>query len=182
MEAFPGIEDTEMFSAMRDCMDNRTARVIESKFTYEDGEECFFELSIQPVPEGILLLSIDITERKSAEEKLKGSEENLRLMINNAPAAIAIFDKNMKYLYASRRFYTDYGIKEENIVGRSHYEVFPEITDEIKEMHKKCIEGKSFSSDAEPFPRADGSTDWVRWEIIPWRNHKGKNRGSYSFL
>ncbi len=68
MEAFPGIEQTEMFRVLRHCMQERTPNYIENEFHYPDGSTGWFELAIQPIPEGIFILSIDITDRKKADK------------------------------------------------------------------------------------------------------------------
>ena len=70
MEVYPGIENTELFAALRRCMNGRTPQQMENEFAYPDGMKGWFELSIQPVPEGIFILSIDITRRKRAEETI----------------------------------------------------------------------------------------------------------------
>ncbi len=71
MEAYPGIENTELFAALRRCMEERVPQKMENKFDNPDGSTGWFELSIQPVPEGLFILSIEITERKLAEEKIQ---------------------------------------------------------------------------------------------------------------
>lgn len=68
MEIYPGIENTEVFSAIRECIDNNSSsKNFENHFLYPDGSDGWFELSIQPVPEGVFILSTDITGRKLAE-------------------------------------------------------------------------------------------------------------------
>ncbi|MDP4285941.1 MAG: PAS domain S-box protein [Bacteroidota bacterium] len=71
MEKYPGIENTEMFSALQTCMKERISKIIENEFTFPDGTKEWYELSIQPVPEGLFILSMDITVRKKDEEKLR---------------------------------------------------------------------------------------------------------------
>lgn len=71
MERYPGIENTKVFGALRRCMEERTVHFMENEFTFPDGSKGWFELSIQPVPEGIFILSCDITDRKRAEERIK---------------------------------------------------------------------------------------------------------------
>lgn len=68
MEIYPGIENTEIFAVLKSCMDKRASDRMENEFNFSDGSKSWFELSIQPVPEGIFVLSLDITERKRAEE------------------------------------------------------------------------------------------------------------------
>ncbi|MBM2830952.1 MAG: Histidine kinase [Dehalococcoidia bacterium] len=70
MQAYPGIENTEMFAHLRRCMENRTSHRMENEFTYPDGEKGWFELRVEPVPEGVFILSLDVTERKRAEQRL----------------------------------------------------------------------------------------------------------------
>ncbi|MDP2959803.1 MAG: MEDS domain-containing protein, partial [candidate division Zixibacteria bacterium] len=64
MEMYPGIEKTELFAVLRRCMEKRISVRMQSEFIFPDGDKGWFELSIQPVPEGIFILSQDITERK----------------------------------------------------------------------------------------------------------------------
>jgi len=68
MEAYPGIEKTAMFEKLKLCMEERSAQRLENEFQYPNGTRGWFELSIQPVPEGIFILSLDISERKQAEK------------------------------------------------------------------------------------------------------------------
>lgn len=68
MEVYPGIENTEMFALLKSCMEKRISHRMENEFTFPDSSKGWFELSMQPVPEGIFVLSLDISERKKAEE------------------------------------------------------------------------------------------------------------------
>jgi putative nucleotidyltransferase with HDIG domain/PAS domain S-box-containing protein len=67
MEVYPGIENTELFFQLKRCMEERTPRQLENRFEYPDGTAGWFELNIQPVPDGLFILSMDITGRKYAE-------------------------------------------------------------------------------------------------------------------
>lgn len=62
---YPGIEKTEMFRLLQRCMQEREGHKIINKFDFPDGSCGYFELRIQPVPEGVLVLSVDITEQKN---------------------------------------------------------------------------------------------------------------------
>jgi len=78
MECYPGIEHTEVFVALRRCMEERTLNHMESEFTLPDGTVGWFELSIQPVPEGIFIVSIEITERKQLLTDLQRTHLDLQ--------------------------------------------------------------------------------------------------------
>jgi light-regulated signal transduction histidine kinase (bacteriophytochrome) len=69
-DMWPGIEATEVFAIIKDCMENRVSRHIENEFIFPDGQKGWFDLSIQPVPEGVFILSMDITGRKQAEDNI----------------------------------------------------------------------------------------------------------------
>jgi two-component system, cell cycle sensor histidine kinase and response regulator CckA len=111
-------------------------------------------------------------------------EKNNRLLIQlieNTPAAIAMLDREMKYIIASRRFLIDYNLGTQSLIGRSHYEVFPEIPERLKEIHRRCLAGAIETGEEEPFPRSDGSLDWVHWEVHPWYEADGKIGGIIIF-
>jgi PAS domain S-box-containing protein len=104
---------------------------------------------------------------RSAEENRRQSETLLRQFIDQAPVGIAMFDRDMRYLAVSERWLTDYQLDTE-IIGRSHYEVFPDIPERWKDIHRRCLAGASEQSDGDQFLRDDSEAQWLRWKIRPW--------------
>ncbi|GAB4379390.1 MAG: hypothetical protein Kow0042_28730 [Calditrichia bacterium] len=92
-----------------------------------------------------------------------------------------MFDGEMRYIAVSDRFAIDYELPPKNLIGLSHYDVFPEIPERWKEIHRRCLAGAIEKCDKDPFPRADGRLDWVRWEIHPWYKTKGEIGGIILF-
>ncbi len=123
----------------------------------------------------------DISEWKKAEKELKRNEQVLRLLVEHTPAAIAMFDCGMKYMVVSHRFLMDYNLGDQDIIGRSHYEVFPEVPEHWKEIHRRCLAGAVEKCEEDLFPRAGGKMDWVRWEIHPWHEPQGQIGGIILF-
>jgi two-component system sensor histidine kinase/response regulator len=124
---------------------------------------------------------IDISELHQAEKALRASEERLRLFIEYAPVAIAMFDREMRYLAASRRWRSDYALGDGPLIGRSHYEVFPEIGEPWKEVHRRGLAGEVIGADEDRFERQDGTVHWLRWEVRPWRESSGAVGGILLF-
>jgi two-component system, chemotaxis family, CheB/CheR fusion protein len=78
-----------------------------------------------------------------------------------------MFDTAMRYIAVSKRFLVDYDLGDREIVGLTYYEVFPEIPEHWKEIHRHCLAGAVEKAGEGPFLRANGKMDWVRWEIHP---------------
>ncbi|RCJ40221.1 PAS domain-containing sensor histidine kinase [Nostoc minutum NIES-26] len=120
-------------------------------------------------------------EQAKSSNTLKFSQEQMALFIEYTPAAIAIFDRQMRYLLMSRRWRENYGLGDEEIIGRSCYEVFPEIQEHWREIHQRCLAGAVEKCEEDAFPRADGTIDWVKWEIHPWYEDSGEVGGIIIF-
>lgn len=126
---------------------------------------------------GFLALIADISERKKAEEELRQSEEGFRYILKYNPNAIAVLDKELRYIMVSDRFLSDYGLEDHDIIGRGHYDVFPEIPQRWKEIHQRVLAGAVERCDEDPFVRQDGSVDFIWWECRPWFDLRGRIGG-----
>lgn len=160
---------------------------VEERYVKKDGGFVWIRasVSLERSPDGqplnIITVSEDIAERKRAEDALHEREEQLRLYAEHSPAAIAMVDRDMKYIVVSRRWMEDYRLGDQSIIGRSHYEVFPDIPQRWIEIHQRCLAGAVEKCDEDPFLRADGRTDWIRWEVRPWHRADGSIGGIILF-
>ncbi len=132
-------------------------------------------------PEYLLGITEDITDQKKAEDRLRETTALMRYIIENDPNAIAVYDRRLNYIAVSNRYLEDYNVKEEDIIGKHHYEVFPEIPQRWKDVHQRCMEGAIESNDDDCFERPDGSITYNRWECRPWYDSKGDIRGIITY-
>lgn len=117
-----------------------------------------------------VMISRDVSQRFKAEATLSQNEEHLRLLFHHAPAALAMFDSLMRYLTVSDRWLSDYKLDRNNIIGRSHYEVFPNLASSWRAAHERALAGETIKSEEDKMILPDGSEVWLRWEVRPWRH------------
>ena len=146
-------------------------------------------------PFRVVGVNIDVTARKWTEEALlevnrnleaqavllQSREELLKIFVKSVPAGVAMLDREMRYIQVSDRFCADYSITSSQVLGRSHYEFFPDIPQRWKEMHRRALQGETLRSDEDRWDREDGTTAWVRWEIRPWKTPGGNIGGILIF-
>ena len=82
-DIFPENHNPELYRQLRTCLKEEASVSFENEFNYPDGSTGWFDLSIQPVPEGLFILSIDISQRKEAEESLRKSKDKYQQRIQN---------------------------------------------------------------------------------------------------
>ncbi|HEX2861593.1 MAG TPA: PAS domain S-box protein, partial [Lacunisphaera sp.] len=123
----------------------------------------------------------DITARRSMEMALRESEERTRLFAEHAPASVAMFDREMRYLVHSAQWLKDFKLEGRHIVGQSHYEIFPEVSERWRAIHARCLDGATEINEADAFDRADGRRQWLSWRVQPWRKASGEIGGIVMF-
>ena len=105
----------------------------------------------------------------------------LRRLVEDMPVAVAAFDADMRYLAVSADYVADYRLAPAtpaSLLGRGHYEVFPEIPQRWRDVHRRALAGETLECEEDAFPRRDGRTDWLQWRMAPWRHPDGRIGGA----
>jgi PAS domain S-box-containing protein len=118
-------------------------------------------------------------EERTAQ--LQAGEELLKTFVKHAPAAVAMFDRDMRYLQVSDRWCADFSLDSSKTPGRWHYEILPDVPERWKEFHRRGLAGETLHVEEDRWDRADGRSIWVRWEIRPWGNREGLSEGILIF-
>jgi len=116
-------------------------------------------------------------ERKGAEEASRDTQAQTRLFVEQAPLSIAMFDREMKCLAASRRWIEEFELGNTKLIGLNHYDLHPDISDSWREAHRRGLQGESVHKDEDVWTRADGSSHWLRWAVHPWMDDARKIGG-----
>ncbi len=187
---------TESLAVKAGVLDGREAVLRETFRRQKNGDLIEVEIQAAPILDGrgrvngICCVYRSLGERKTQVScaahatvaQLAEKDSLLSLFIENAPAAIAMFDTSMCYVAVSRRFLSDYNFPpHENLIGRSHYEVFPDLPAKWPEIHARVLAGEELASEDEAFPRASGQVQWLRWAMKPWRLANGSIAGALLF-
>jgi PAS domain S-box-containing protein len=111
---------------------------------------------------------------------LQTREELLRIFVKHVPAAVAMLDRDMRYLQVSDRWCVEFSLDSSQLLGRSHYEIFPDLPDRWKQLHRRALAGETLRAEEDRWDR-EGGTTWLRWEIRPWQNLDGVPGGILIF-
>ena len=147
-----------------------------------DGKIKWIEVNSEPnqLSNGDILwsgLMKDISDRKQAEESLASSRDLMRHIIEHSNSAVAVHDRDLKYIYVSERYLQEFKVKERDIIGMHHYEIFPDLPQKWKNVHQRALAGEVLSATEDSYERKDGTVDWTRWECRPWYESNGSIGG-----
>jgi len=101
-------------------------------------------------------------------DELKKEFDRNKFFIEQAPSAIAMFDTNMLYVATSQKWLQYYEIEDQEVIGKSLYEIFPEIGRKWRKVHQDCLKGEVITCKEEAIKRKDGTELWLTWEVKPW--------------
>ncbi|MGD9161307.1 MAG: PAS domain S-box protein [Desulfobacteraceae bacterium] len=178
MEQIPNFVNTQIYTAFKTCMDERKPRKIETEIQYPDGKKVWFIFSLQPIPEGIFVLTTDITYKKKSEIELK----RLVQAINQSGEAILMANTHQVIEYVNPAFEMITGYGREEAIDRPLSEMLKDIGDDKVyrtiwqrlekgltwrgrlSNHKK--DGSLYTQDATVFPVFDSDGNIINYVSV----------------
>lgn len=148
----------------------------------KDGREVWIEQNVQLLCEGDRTLGFqavarDVTERRRAEEALEQERQQLRQIVTNAPVAMAIVDREGRFMAHSQKWLSYFHLGEGHILGRRHEDVIPQLPRRYEDGLRRALAGEVVAQPEDLFTRSDGGEFHVRWTLQPWRQPGGEVAG-----
>ncbi|MEG4282887.1 PAS domain S-box protein [Microcoleus sp. A006_D1] len=124
-----------------------------------------------------------------AEAAVSESKDGFRRFVERSADAVAMVDCEMRYLSVSCRWETDCGLGGGEAIGRSHWEVFPNLPECWQQNarailagvleYSEFVAGRSPASVAGQIEGGVGAS--VKWVFQPWKNSEGAIGGLILF-
>ncbi|HIK12297.1 MAG TPA: PAS domain S-box protein, partial [Oscillatoriaceae cyanobacterium M33_DOE_052] len=119
----------------------------------------------------------DISDRAEYRAALEKERSLLRSIVANAPVAMAMFDTQMRYIAHSDKWLADYQLVSQSIIGKSHYDIFPDLPSKWNVMHQRALKGEVISNPEDIYAPQGGAPIYLRWAINPWYEPDGSVGG-----
>ena len=129
--------------------------------------------SVRPLVKGAALLDDEVIGNDPDD-----LDALLGVLVENAPVAMAMFDRHMHYLLANRQWIVDFGLQDAvPLVGRSQFDVFPHLHSGWRSVYDRALQGHVVRSEHDVTQGPDGETMIFRWEVRPWRRRRDADVG-----
>jgi len=131
---------------------------------------------------GIAGFAVDITERKRAETAFRERDRDLRAIMDNAPFAIFLKDRDRRYRLVNRRYTDWFGYRTEDIYGRTSGEIYPELVGEASDRADAEVlkEGRIAVTERAPLSKKT-AIGYLQITQFPIRDDQGEISGIAGF-
>jgi PAS domain S-box-containing protein len=106
--------------------------------------------------------------QRTLTPQLLGNFNHLNMLVDEAPYAVAVFDREMRYVMTNRAWIDTHGLQGKAIVGRTYAEVMPDLNDHWKTILTRALAGETLSNEQDRLDHGSGSVQYSRWKAMPW--------------
>jgi len=110
----------------------------------------------------------DVTAAHRAAESAQRQKQYLAQLLEAAPAGVAKLDRDMRIVAANALFGANLRLDSAELIGQCLYELLPGMPAAWRERFQHGLEGAPQRFAEECLPRADGSSDWIKGQVVPW--------------
>jgi PAS domain S-box-containing protein len=120
---------------------------------------------------------VDKTDGHAALQAALKADSTVRRFVQAAPTPIYMCDKEMRVLMASASWIAERRLTEEEVLGRSLYDLLPWLPEKWRVMHRQVMRGEVMNHDRDPYMGKNGRQRWLKWSAAPWRDGDGQVGG-----
>ncbi|MBI1408295.1 MAG: response regulator [Caulobacter sp.] len=149
-----------------------------------DTRPLAFDPAIQSRLNDLAFLLSEAVERLRAQRHRESADRETRAAValkdaimRSAPVALAMVDRDLRYVYVNARWCHDTGVPRERAIGAFVGDLFPASFAELKDTYYRCLEGETAWSDRVHVPTPTRPDRWLRAEVGPWRDGDGHVAG-----
>lgn len=117
-------------------------------------------------------MALRLHEARIQEQRHKAallhSRDLMRYIIEHSRGAVAVHDREYRYVYVSKRYLDQFRVQDRDIIGKHHYDVFPNLPQKYRDAHDKALRGEVSNGADDPYENEDGTIMFTRWECRPW--------------
>jgi len=167
-----------------EAMKKALERVVQTgePYSYElagagpDGRTSWYQSRLGPIKQAgkvvaLILIAVDMTEHKKAEEKLK----QYKFMVESAHDVIFFKDLKSRYIIANNKTLEAFGLSREQVIGKSDYEIMPDKAEAAKNIEddKLVFETGKPTEITKHMTGSDGKERWFQAIKVPQFDDKG---------
>lgn len=144
--------------------------------------ESWYEVRAYPSRDGLAVYSQDITERRRAEEAVRASENQLRLVTDNLPVFIVYCDTEERYQFVNRGYAQRLNTTPAEMLGKSMAEVLGEQAySKIQKHVAAVLRGKSVEFET-AIPYELIGRHHMHCVYVPDLDENGKAKGFFALI
>jgi len=171
-ELFPTLEGSPLMAALEQVMTTRTRARVTHEFPLDEPSGLWFENHLFPVPEGVLAVGIDITERKRIEDALRRGEERYRRLFEQSLDAIYIVTPDGKNIECNQAWLDLLGYSHEELDALDAIDIYADPADRADFLTRIAESGRL--EDEVRLKRKDGSVISCDRRVVALKDDSGR--------